>query len=161
MGVRTLHDFDAQRARGESGEGVLDRFFEARGHLIQQATRGQQLNGIDRVFVRDGKVAYVEYKTDYRAHETGHVFVETISVDTDDTAGWAYTSGADFLVYYIPALKKIMVMPLETLRKLLPGWARAYPTRPAQNREYATHGILVPLAEFEAHATQVFTTSAV
>jgi hypothetical protein len=152
-----LHDFDAQRTRGETGEAILDRFFEARGHLIQPATRGQQLRGIDRVFVKDGKIAYVEYKTDYRAHETGHVFVETISVDTDDTAGWAYTSGADFLVYYIPALNRILVMPLENLRKLLPGWVEAHPTRPAQNKAYATHGVLVPLSEFEGHATQVFT----
>ncbi len=155
-----MHDFDAQRTRGEDGEAALDRFFRSRGHYIEPATRGQQLRGIDRVFLKDGKVAYVEYKTDFRAQETGHVFVETISMDASDRAGWAYTSSADYLVYYIPALSRIYVIPLEVLRRELPGWAERYPTRPAQNREYATHGILVPIDEFAAHTTQIFSLEA-
>ncbi len=34
-------------------------------------------------------------------------------------------------------------------------WCERYPSRPAQNRGYATHGVLVPLEEFERHASQV------
>lgn len=155
-----MHDFDAQLTRGASGEAILDRFFAARGHYIQEATRGQQQGGIDRVFLKDGKVAYVEYKTDFRAHETGHVFVETVSMDSSDKAGWAYTSAADYLVYYIPATRQIYVIPLEVLRRILPQWADAYPRASAQNETYATHGLLVPLDVFAASATQAFTLDA-
>ena len=56
----SVHDFDQQLIRGESGEAFLDGFFKTRGHYIQQATRGQQLIGVDRVFLRGGKLAYVE-----------------------------------------------------------------------------------------------------
>lgn len=86
-----MHEFDAQLSRGTSGESILDAFFRARGHYIQAATRGQQQNGIDRVFLKDGKVAYVEYKTDYRAHETKKIFIETVSVDSENTKGWVFT----------------------------------------------------------------------
>ncbi len=98
----------------------------------------------------------IEYKTDFRAHETGHAFIETVSVDTEDKAGWAYTSQADYLVYYAPALKAIYVMPLDSLRALLPGWLEVYPSRQAQNKTYATHGLLVPLEEFARHTSQLF-----
>ncbi len=151
-----MHDFNDQLARGSSGESVLDAFFRARGHYIQPATRGQQQHGIDRVFLKDGKVAYVEYKTDYRAHQTRHMFIETVSIDTDDKEGWAYTSEADYIVFYVPVLKKIYVMPLEILHRVLPEWIKRYPTRSAQNAGYATHGILVPLEVFVSHATQIF-----
>jgi hypothetical protein len=152
-----VHEFHRQLSRGTSGESVLDAFFRARGHYIQAATRGQQQNGIDRVFLKDGKIAYVEYKTDYRAHETKRIFIETVSVDVDNTEGWVYTCAADYLIYYVPALKTIYVMPLEVLREALPEWATSYPTRSAQNQGYATHGVLVPLDVFAAEATQVFT----
>src|SRR5574341_40246 len=150
-----VYDFDDQKLVGRRGESVLDDFFRQRGHTVLSATRGQQRVGIDRVFLRDGKMTLVEYKTDLVAHRTGKVFIETISVDTDGKPGWAYSSQADLLVYFIPHQRVIYVMPLEHLRQQLPRWCDAYPTRPAQNEEYATHGILVPMEEFEKHATQV------
>jgi len=151
----SVYDFDQQHAQGQRGEDYLDTFFEARGHTIYPATRSQQRQGIDRIFRKNGKRAAVEYKTDFVAHQTGHIFVETISVDADDKAGWAYTSQATMLVYFIPGLKTIYVTPLDRLREQLPGWCNSYPTRPAQNEDYATHGVLVPIAEFERHASQV------
>ena len=158
----SVYDFDAQHEQGQKGEAFLDAFFAARGHRIQPATRGQQRQGIDRIFLRGGKMARVEYKTDFLAHETGHVFIETISIDTDDKAGWAYTSQADLLVYYIPGQNVIYVISLERLREHLPRWCETYPTRPAQNQQYATHGVLVPIGEFEQYTTQtLFPDSAV
>lgn len=150
------YNFDEQNLQGAKGEAFLDSFFAGRGHTIQPATRGQQRLGIDRVFLWGGKMALIEYKTDFIAHQTGHVFVETVSVDTDDRAGWAYTSQADLLVYFIPGLRRIFVTPLEKLREQLDGWAAQYPSRPARNEAYSTHGLLVPIAEFARFASQVF-----
>lgn len=150
------YNFDEQNLQGAKGEAFLDAFFAERGHTIQPATRGQQRIGIDRVFLWEGKMARIEYKTDFLAADTGHVFVETISIDTDGKAGWAYTSQADLLVYFIPGLRRIYVIPLETLREHLPAWVEAYPSRSARNEAYSTHGLLVPIAEFARFASQVF-----
>ncbi|MCC6904200.1 MAG: hypothetical protein IT326_00050 [Anaerolineae bacterium] len=149
------YDFDEQHEIGKRAEAFLDSIFMARGHLIQPATRGQQRLGIDRVFLRDGKVALVEYKTDNLAHRTGHVFVETISVDSEGRAGWAYTSTADFIVYYVPGNSIAYVIPVAVLREAVSDWAKRYPERSARNDSYATHGILVPLEEFAKRASQV------
>ncbi len=91
----------------------------------------------------------MEYKTDHRAQTTGNAFVETISIDRDLKLGWAVTSESDLLLYYIPGLELIYVIRFEALRAQLPRWLRTYPIRSIQNQGYATHGILVPLHEFE------------
>lgn len=151
-----VYNFDQQHHIGGKGEGFLDGFFKERGHYVMDATRGQQRAGIDRVFLWDGKMAYVEYKTDFLAHQTGKVFIETISVDTEDKPGWAYSSRADYLVYFIPGQHVIYVIPLEYLRQHVDDWCQKYPVRSAQNEDYATHGVLVPIPVFAQHATQIF-----
>lgn len=151
-----VYSFGEQNAHGGLGEDFLDAFFERRGNYVVPATRWQQKQGIDRIFSRESKLARVEYKTDFIAHKSGRVFIETISVDSGGKAGWVYTSQADLLVYFIPGAQIIYVIPLETLREQIPHWSEIYPTRPAKNETYSTHGVLVPLAEFERHATQVF-----
>lgn len=154
-----VYSFDKQNTRGGRGEDFLDAFFEERGNYVQPATHWQQRQGIDRIFARESKLARVEYKTDYIAHRTGRVFIETIAVGNGGRAGWATTSQADLLVYFIPGLQTIYVMPLAALREKLTEWVQKYPSRPAHNEDFATYGVLVPLDEFEGHATQVFNLS--
>lgn len=150
------YDFDHQLAEGEEGEAYLDAFFRERGHTIRPATHDEQRQGIDRVFTApDGRVARVEYKTDFLAAKTGNAFVETVSVDRHGKMGWALTSQADTLIYYLPG-KVIYVLPFMSLRWALPTWIRDYPAKSAQNRDYATHGILVPLDELAQFASQTF-----
>ena len=148
--------FGTQKARGDAGELFLDRWFSTE-YEIQPAIREQQRRGIDRIFThrRTGKRLSVEYKTDYRAAQTGNAFVETVSVDTAGKAGWAHSSVADYLIYYIPGDGLIYVISLEVLRRELSRWVHAYPHRAAQNEGYATHGVLVPLDEFERGAEVV------
>jgi len=150
------YTFDTQKARGDAGESFLDQVF-ATDYEVCPATRQEQRQGIDRIFThrRTSKRLAVEYKTDYKAAHTGNAFVETISVDTVGKAGWAYSSAADYMIYYVPGDEVIYVIALEVLRRELPRWAREYPLRAAQNEGYATHGILVPLDEFERHAEAV------
>jgi hypothetical protein len=150
------YTFDAQKARGDAGESFLDQVFTT-DYEVQPATRAEQRRGIDRIFTRrrTGQRLAVEYKTDYKAAHTGNAFVETVSVDTVGKAGWAYSSAADYLIYYVPGDEVIYVIALEVLRRELPRWLQEYPLRAAQNEGYATHGVLVPLDEFEAHAEAV------
>ena len=150
------YDFDHQRSAGEQGETFLDAFFRERGHAIRPAAPDEQRQGIDRVFTaQDGKVTRVEYKTDFLAAKTGNAFIETVSVDTHGKMGWALTSQADYLIYYLPG-KVIYVLSFTSLHWALPQWIRNYPAKSAPNRGYATHGVLVPLEELAQYATQTF-----
>jgi len=150
------YSFDAQKARGSSGEQFLDHWFVAE-YEVRQATQQEQRRGIDRVFThrQTGRCYAVEYKTDYKAAEPGNAFIETVSVDTAGKSGWAYSSEADLLIYYIPGDGLIYVLALQALRRELPRWVQEYRPGAAQNEGYATHGVLVPLDEFERIAEVV------
>ena len=150
------YDFAAQLAKGEQAEAQLDRFFADRFD-ITKATREEQRQGIDRHFRNkaDGRTFRIEYKADERASATGNAFVETMSVDSAGKQGWAYTSQADLLLYYLPKDLLVYVIRLKDLRQQLAGWRATYPQRKADNGSYATWGVLVPLDEFEDIAKAV------
>lgn len=151
-----MYDFNRQLADGEVGEAFLDDFFRSRGHTIRLATREEQRQGVDRfITAPDGREMKVEYKTDHLAARTGNAFVETVSVDTAGKPGWALTTQADYVVYYVPPLF-IVVLPIMSLRWALPGWMREYPSRRAANDGYQTHGLLVPLDVLREYAVQIF-----
>lgn len=149
------YQFNQQLTAGEKGERKLDAYF-TKWFKITPATPAEQRQGIDRHFAHsDGSRYTVEYKTDHTAGKTGNAFVETISVDTQNKPGWAITSQAQILLYYIPDAGAIYVIPFPTLRQALPTWQQRYPQRAIPNRGYHTHGILVPLREFEKIAQQI------
>lgn len=146
----TLYTFDAQLAQGEQGEAFLDGVFR-RWYIVLPASRDDQRSGIDRWFIhlRLRRVLAVEYKTDARAGQTHHAFVETVSVDTANKPGWAITSQADYLAYYVPGDELVYIIKFARLRLALPRWTRQYPARQIANQGYQTHGLIVPLVEFE------------
>jgi hypothetical protein len=150
------YDFRTKLQEGLRAEEFLDRILSS-NYRIKPASKSQQRQGIDRIIthVLTGQSWRVEYKTDQTAGNTGNAFVETISVDSRLKLGWAVTSESDLLFYYIPADGLIYVIPFEKLRTQLPRWLRSYPVRSIPNGGYSTHGILVPLHEFEALAQEV------
>ena len=152
----TTYDFDTQFAQGETGEDYLDRRF-APWYTIRPATRTEQRQGIDRWYTRisNGETFPVEYKTDRTAGRTGNAFVETISVDTANKLGWAYTSKARYLIYRIPEPEVIYIIPMAELRYRVDAWKARYPERTIPNNTYNTVGTLVPLDEFERIAVAV------
>lgn len=157
--MAAVHKFDDKLAEGVRAEAELDAFFRGRfGFEITPATRAEQRLGIDRHFFQPstGGGAKVDYKTDFRAHETGNAFIETVSVDTAGKPGWAISSHADWIIYYIPALYRVYVLELATIRRWLNLWGEIFQTRVAHNQAYGTHGILVPLEELGAVAKRVF-----
>lgn len=138
------------------GEKELDEFF-SQWYDIQPVDREMQRKGIDRIFTRhdNGYIFKIEYKTDWKATKTQNAFVELISVDNTGKPGWAYSSQADYLLYYLPEDILVYVIAFENLRNCLPAWVDKYPVRTIRNVGYNTVGVLAPLCEFERIATQV------
>lgn len=146
-----------QLAKGAGAEARLDRHFADR-FQIEPATHNQQRQGIDRRFThRESGIIYtVEYKTDWTAGRTGNAFVETVSVDRERTPGWAYSSQAEWLVYFVPKRLTIYRIAFTDLRARLPLWlATCKPAPPIPNHGYHTLGILVPLCEFAQVADHI------
>lgn len=147
----TQYDFGAQLSKGENGERFLDSYF-ARRYWILAVPLDMQRKGIDRVYISKTSlvVQLVEYKTDWTAGQTNNLFVETTSVDTEGTPGWAYTCQADLLFYYIPPQHRLYVIRPEGLRAQLDNWRGHYPTKSAFNGRYTTSGLIVPLRDLIA-----------
>jgi hypothetical protein len=144
----TTYDFEDQKAKGKQGERFLDEQL-SKWFRITPSSEAEQRQEIDRWFERDGDRWAVEYKTDAIAQRTHNAFVEMVSVDLAGKSGWAYTSKARWLIYYIPGDELIYVIEFERLRQELPRWAATYPFKSALNEGYRTWGLLVPLHEFE------------
>ncbi len=152
------YDFNTQLKQGAEGEQELDDFF-SRWYVINPATAEQQRQGIDRTYtVIDSRISKtVEYKSDTTASKTGNAFVEVVSVETDQVCklGWAHTSKADILLYFLPSDGLVYVLKMDDLRRKLGKWIQRYKTRYVANVGYKSAGLIVPLREFEQMAIQV------
>lgn len=119
--------------------------------------------GVDRIWTHKmtGRRWSVEYKHDTLAHKTGNVFVETTSVDTADVKGWAYTSCAQVLVYYVVSGEYAFVIRMAEIERRLAVWEQFYETKSASTlnkgtgKTYKTYGVCVPLLIFRAAADKV------
>lgn len=154
------YSFNGQLQSGEQGEVFLDEYF-ARWFILEPASPAEQRQGIDRFFTtRNRKRRFaVEYKTDNVAARTGNAFIETISVDVINKPGWAYTSQAEYLLYYVPGKAVVYMMPMAAIRRCLALWLEHFPHRQIPNNGYNSYGLLVPLGEFERYAEGVFMTN--
>ena len=150
----TTFDFKQQLSKGAGGEDDVLKFFAGHGWAIEKTTMTNgQRNGIDARMTRQGHAPIaLEIKTDERSWKTGNAFVETISVDTQNKAGWAYTSKADWLAYYLPQGLYFYLVRMSWLRSQLPLWQQQCRTVKVKNRGYCTHGLVVPLTAFEQEA---------
>lgn len=139
-----------QFAQGKSVEAFLDVWFEYRGWEIRQTTPHEEraLCLGDRRFTKDGVTYLVEYKSGLQTFTTGNVFLETVSVDTANKAGWVYTCQADFVFYACLFNHKILVFKPQRLRdciEMLKTKFREVSTSKNQNDGYNTWGVIVPL----------------
>ncbi len=154
-----MYDMQAQLNRGEEAERQLDAHFIERFE-IETASREQQRQGIDRIFSRraTARLYTIEYKSDWTAGRTGNAFIETVSVDTMNIPGWAYSSTAQWLVYWVPPREQLYLIRLETLRRQLDGWIEQHgPEKAIPNDGYYTLGVTVPLGELEQRCEKVET----
>lgn len=153
------YDFKTQLAKGEAEERVLDKFFQGRGWKTMATTMQDQRRGIDRWFecsMQDG-VYSVEYKADFRAHETGNVYLETVSVGKYDASGefqvkkrgWLWTTEANYLMYYIPGDLRVMLFVPGDLRDFVVENEGKYRSVSVKNSGYQGRGLLVPIIDIE------------
>jgi hypothetical protein len=155
--MSTSYGFEEQLTKGEKREKELDEFF-SRVFVIDKVDMSSQKAGIDRIWTDPKGYRYsVEYKSDEKTAFTGNAFVETISVDRSGKPGWAYSSCAQVLVYYVPSWHKAYCITMLTIKHKLQEWCNTYSTAPALNREYNTVGLLIPMSEFEKYCFRIFT----
>lgn len=145
-----------QFRQGKDVEAWLDDFFKKRGWDIKQTTPHEERTLClgDRRFTKSPYHYLIEYKSGIQTFYTGNVFLETISVDTQNKPGWVYTCRADFIFYAALLNKKILIFIPEKLRQQireLKTQFREVPTRHNQNDGYNTHGVIVPFVYAEQH----------
>jgi hypothetical protein len=143
---------------GKEVEAYLDDYFSRRGWQIERTTdheeRGLCLG--DRHYRQPGMHLYVEYKSGIQTFYTGNVFLETVSVDTENKPGWVYTCKADYIFYAALLNGEILIMLPNKLRAEIEALKRRFrtvKTSKGQNETYNTHGVIVPLEYAEKHLT--------
>ncbi len=157
--------FQADLQRGGREEVVLDTFF-SRWYTVEPVSMAWQQGGVDRVFVeKKSHIRHtVEYKSDTKAGETGNCFIETVSVDTINKAGWAFSSLAQRLIYYVPPKKMLYVVPMCALKESLQEWGKKFTVKSKLNENragdgyYYTKGVIVPLVELALLGKTLFCT---
>ena len=163
-GGQEVHTFHKSLKVGEEGERVLDSHFINKFE-IEPVEMTDQRKGIDRTYTHrlSGAVCTVEYKTDMRAAETGNVFIEVWSNTQKKKKGWAYTSQAQWLYFYMPGFAEVGVIEMTRLKMQLPAWedTKAYRKVPVVNSSgntfYTTEGILVPVDVFKEVCYEIIT----
>ena len=87
------YSFDKQLALGEEGETAIDNYMHLEwGFIVEPVSMELQKMGIDRIVTSpEGIVTSIEIKSDYQAHYTSNIFIETVSVDTAEKLGWPLT----------------------------------------------------------------------
>lgn len=160
------YDFGRQHSYGKDAERFIYGAFQNQFNVIP-APAWMQERGVDFTFTDrvNNQAHKVELKTDTLAHRTGNAFIETVSIARDGEPhqpGWAYTSEADYLLYFLPRgmPPKIYRIHFESLRQALPVWLDRYPARLIPNKDskrgdYHTIGLLVPLADLQAISQEV------
>lgn len=140
------------KLKGDEGERLLDAYYRDAGYVVYEADR--QFQGIDRIFKSaDGGEITVEYKTDYRAHETGNVFFETkfqprdLSSKKDFCVGAIPKSHAQYLAYYVYHECFVYWWQMADVKQHLGMWLKKHgPTRTFDGKRWVV-GTVVPLRE--------------
>lgn len=155
MGITNKPQFE----RGKRVEAFLDEYFRWQGWRIEPTTPHEEraLCLGDRRFWKGHYAYLVEYKSGIQTGATGNIFLETISVDTEQKPGWVYTCQSDFIFYACLLNHKILVFRPQALRTMierLKQQFRQVSTCHNQNDGYNTHGVLVPLDYAEKYLAE-------
>jgi hypothetical protein len=148
------YDFQAQLNEGEKGFAMFVEFLE-RDYpkvQVQKAEMREDLAGVDAtlVFPR-GEVWKVQVKTDWKAAQTGNVFLETISDERRGAQGLLYKGNPTHLVIVIPDEQMCYIAEMPRVREIFQREWWKLPRRPVENKTWVTLGICVPRNSFEQH----------
>lgn len=147
-----MFPFKDKLEEGEKYEKELDAYY-SKWFKVEAVDLSTQKMGIDRIFTNqtDGTRWTIEYKSDTVASSTGNAFIETISVNTTNKPGWAYSSCAQLLFYYLPMEGKVARLTMYAIKNLIREWLNKYPIKPCHNESYQSFGICVPLPVFMSY----------
>lgn len=150
------HSFQQSKKVGDAGEAALDRCFSKKFD-IEDVDLTQQKLGWDRVFVHKerGTRASVEYKTDTQSHKTGNAFIEIWSNKESGKRGWAYTTTAQWLYYYVLGTQEVLIIDVAKFKLYLENWQIQFKVKTARNPNYTSEGMLVPLEVLKSVAYEV------
>ena len=151
-----MHNFINSKNIGDAGEAALDLFFSNK-FTIEEVNMTQQKLGWDRIFTHkeDFTRASVEYKTDTQSHKTGNIFIEVWSNKEVDKRGWAYTTTAQWLYYYVLGTNEVFVVDVAKMKLYLNNWEKQFIKKSAKNPNYSSEGMLVPIEIFKSVAYEV------
>lgn len=151
-----MHTFNNSKKVGDAGEATLDKFFKDKFN-IEEVDISQQKLGWDRVFthLESGARASVEYKTDTQSHKTGNIFIEIWSNKESGKRGWAYTTTAQWLYYYVLGAEEVYIVDVVKLKLYLKNWEKQFIIKGAKNPNYSSEGMLVPIEIFKSICYEV------
>lgn len=158
----TVRNFKNDLPQGKEGEAILDARFNAMYLIFPVPVEAEQALGIDRVFIRRGGgiLEWADYKADEKCGSTGNGFIElSHKGKTYNKDGWAKKSLADWILYYFVPFHVVYALRLSTIRERIEDWKTRFPTKPAKNEAYETHGVRVPMRELKQIATRVYQVS--
>jgi hypothetical protein len=144
-----MHDWEKQLKLGKKVEKKLTKFF-SHFFRIEEVPLEQDKIGVDRIFHTKNNKFKIQYKADWQLSRTGNVFIEYISVDRNNTLGWAFSCQSDYLIYHAPECMfgHTLIIPTKqitsNIQTLLYEWQH-YPKGIAPNEGYNSFGLCVPL----------------
>lgn len=155
--VDRIYSFQEQYNHGQRGEQQIARWLQPVYSIDFVTDQQQQNQGIDLIGThrQTGECVSFEVKTDRAAHRTGNAFIEVVGNSSRGSIGWVQKCKADWLIYWVPGLRRIYQIRPYELRVALKDWQYDYSLKSSQNPTYSTHGFVVPLDELETVATVV------
>lgn len=144
------YEFHKQLSVGKRGEGELDRYLRSTPEVWElHHFPALEKMGIDRIaLLHTGERISLEYKTDLIAGNTNNIFVETMSNKEKGVSGWAETSLAQLLLYYIPTKGLLLHVEMLKVRRMLATWEKEFGRKVVKNTSWTGEGMLVPLDRF-------------
>ena len=143
------YNFTNKLKEGQQYEKDIFAHLKKDNWRVKIADREQQSQGIDCIISKENLTYAIEIKSDTKASKTGNIFIETISVDTQNKKGWAYTTQSDFIFYYLPLDLIVYILNSKWVTNSVQSWEHRFPKRIINNQEYNTVGLLIPLWFFE------------
>lgn len=151
------HDFHERLAWGEQAgdepfwDAVYNKAFH--GVVAIQRNSGKNLGqylGVDRwIMLSNGQTLRVDEKK--RSREYGDIALEYLSNDRTGAKGWIEKDlPIDWLAYAFMATGRCYLFPWPVLRRIWgehgEEWKRKHGTKVADNRDYRTHFVPVPIS---------------
>ena len=140
-----MYTFKEQHKKGTAAEQLIDEFISDKFHYkITPVSLELQLLGADRIWYTPAGFRYLaEYKTD--TYTNGNMFIEVIQNQRTNSIGWAYSSVANYLVYYLINMDRLYILDMQEFKRKFEGWIEDTPRKAARSKAGTAYGIPFPL----------------